>query len=288
MKRFFEEHTSVVIICIVVSLLLCIVGGIKNFGVDGSLQGTGLSSILGNTLLDQVNSFQNQLITTKSSSIIQCTKEFNNKIAINSVDFPNSQDSIDITITGKNLTDGSSKTVDGDNAHDGLGPEFLRFSNMALIFNKYGKGPYTLSFDLKSKDTSNTNVMRVYNQNGAIAKYQIWLAYPQDGYKLERNYYIEFNATTEWKRYFVVITANLINEKEPESWLAFYGNYGTGNIPVVKNVQLEYGNKIHSYEEKKSKTITVTKDTKFPIYVDGYGEGTTITNSADANMNITY
>lgn len=285
MKRFFEEHTSAIIICIVISLLLCIVGGIKNFGVDGSLQGTGLSSILGNTLLDQVNSFQNQLITTKSGSIIQCTKEFNNKIAINSVDFPNSQDSIDITITRKNLTDGSSKTVDGDNAHDGLGPEFIYYTDIAPTINKYGiSSNYTLSFDLKSKDTSKTNYMHVYCQNGSSSKYQIGRI--DDNQPVYNG--IDFNVSEEWERYSFKIKIRQGTVSDTYAILAFYGNYGTGNIPVVKNVQLEYGNKIHSYEEKKSKTITVTKDTKFPFYVDGYGEGTTITNSADANMNITY
>ena len=145
MKRFFEEHTSVAIICIIISLLLCIVGGIKNFDVDGSLQGAGLSSILGNTLLDQVNSLQNQLTTTKSGAVIQW---FNNKIAINSVDFPDGQDSIDITIIGKNLIDDSSKVMGEENKYNS---EFGRFTDIAPIIDKYGVGLYTLSFDAKSK-----------------------------------------------------------------------------------------------------------------------------------------
>jgi len=283
MKRFFEEHTSAIIICIVISLLLCIVGGIKSFGVDGSLHGTGLSSILGNTLLDQVDSFQNQLITTKNGSIIQCTKEFNNKITINSVDFPDGQDSIDITVTGKNLIEDSSLLKDGDT--NGWQHEFMQYTDIAPIINKYGLGTYTLSFDLKSKNISSHNQMRVYCQNGINAKYQfnpINQDFNDNG--------ILFNCSEAWERYsFVISIYKPYYEITPElSYLAFYGNYGTGNIPVVKNVQLEYGNKIHSYEEKKTNTITVTKNTQFPIYVDGYGEGTTITNSADADMSITY
>lgn len=282
MKRFFEEHTSVAIICIVISLLLCIVGVIKNFGVDGSLQGTGLSSILGNTLLDQVNSFQNQLITTKSGPIIQCTKEFNNKIAINSVDFPDGQDSIDITIIGKNLIDNSSKIMGEENKHN---LEFGQFTDIAPIINKYGVyGNYTLSFDLKSKDTSKTTYMRVYCQNGSSSRYQIGRI---DDNSLDFNG-IDFNASEKWERYSFKIKIRQGTIRDTYAILAFYGIYGTGNIPVVKNVQLEYGDKVHSYEEKKSKTITVTKDTQFPIYVDGYGEGTTITNNANAKMNITY
>ena len=45
---------------------------------------------------------------------------------------------------------------------------------------------------------------------------------------------------------------------------------------------------LYSYEEKESKTIIVTKDTQFLIYVDGYGKGTTITNNANAKMDFTY
>lgn len=36
MKRFFEKHTTVVIICIVISLLLCIIGCIGNINEDGT------------------------------------------------------------------------------------------------------------------------------------------------------------------------------------------------------------------------------------------------------------
>ena len=47
MKRFFEEHTAVIIICIVVSLLLCIIGCINNINEDGAVAGKGLLKIAG-------------------------------------------------------------------------------------------------------------------------------------------------------------------------------------------------------------------------------------------------
>ena len=57
MKRFFEEHTAVVIICIVVSLLLCIIGGINNINDDGTVTGEGLLKIVGDNLTDTIGAF---------------------------------------------------------------------------------------------------------------------------------------------------------------------------------------------------------------------------------------
>ena len=133
------------------------------------------------------------------------------------------------------------------------------------------------------KNTDIENNMRVYCMNHHNAKYTII-----DSKTPNAQYGINFKVSTQYQHYaFKILVKNWV-DTEPTAMIAFYGIYGSGNCPVVKNVQLEYGNKIHSYEEKESKTITVTKDTQFPIYVDGYGEGTTITNNANAKMNITY
>lgn len=66
MKRFFEEHTSVVIICIVVSLLLCIIGCINNIDNDGSVTGKGLLKIVGNNLTDTIDTYQKQVIPNEN------------------------------------------------------------------------------------------------------------------------------------------------------------------------------------------------------------------------------
>ena len=51
MKRFFEKHTTVVIICIVISLLLCIIGCIGNINEDGTVAGKSLLKTVGDSLM---------------------------------------------------------------------------------------------------------------------------------------------------------------------------------------------------------------------------------------------
>lgn len=80
MKRFFEEHTSVAIICIVVSLLLCIIGCINNVNNDGTVAGKGLLKIVGDNLTDTIDTYQKQivpndnLLARTSSKITEITK----------------------------------------------------------------------------------------------------------------------------------------------------------------------------------------------------------------------
>ena len=62
MKRFFEEHTAVIIICIVVSLLLCIIGCINNINEDGAVAGKGLLKIAGDNLTGTIDTYQGKLI----------------------------------------------------------------------------------------------------------------------------------------------------------------------------------------------------------------------------------
>lgn len=62
MKRFFEEHTAVIIICVVVSLLLCIIGCINNINEDGAVAGKGLLKIAGDNLTDTIDTYQGKLI----------------------------------------------------------------------------------------------------------------------------------------------------------------------------------------------------------------------------------
>lgn len=66
MKRFFEEHTSVVIICIIASLLLCIIGCINNIDNDGSVTGKGLLKIVGDNLTDTIDTYQKQVIPNEN------------------------------------------------------------------------------------------------------------------------------------------------------------------------------------------------------------------------------
>lgn len=67
MKRFFEEHTSVIIICIVVSLILCILGCIKGLNEDtGKINGSRLLKIVGDNLIDTIDAYQKQAIPNEN------------------------------------------------------------------------------------------------------------------------------------------------------------------------------------------------------------------------------
>lgn len=67
MKRFFEEHTSVVIICIVISILLCIIGSIRSISSsETSVEGSGLLKIVGDNLTDTIDTYQKQAVPNEN------------------------------------------------------------------------------------------------------------------------------------------------------------------------------------------------------------------------------
>lgn len=100
--------------------------------------------------------------------------------------------------------------------------------DMAPIIDKYGVDrEYSVSFDLKSKVAGGINV---YSQNGSGTRYDIGSNTIQ--------------ATTEYKRYSHTFKPKASNMEMKQAMLAFYGTYGTGRIPSVKNVKFELGNKV--------------------------------------------
>lgn len=100
--------------------------------------------------------------------------------------------------------------------------------DMAPIIDKYGLDrEYSVSFDLKSKVAGGINV---YSQNGSGTRYDI-------GSKT-------IQATTEYKRYSHTFRPTASNMEMNQAMLAFYGTYGSGRIPFVKNVKFELGNKV--------------------------------------------
>lgn len=124
--------------------------------------------------------------------------------------------------------------------------EFLMLYDLAPIFNKYGIDQvYSLSMDLKSKDTSVNNKIQVYMQNGSSTKYQIGTT--------------KVDVTTEYQRIKLegIMPAKSGNSYnvDTRAMLALYGTYDTGNIPVARNVQLELGHKATPFEVYRSKKI---------------------------------
>ncbi|MGX6979047.1 hypothetical protein ACWN8V_07290 [Vagococcus elongatus] len=120
---------------------------------------------------------------------------------------------------------------DSDKEWTGYSREFFTTFDLAPIFEKYGLDKtYSLSLDLKSKNTSKTNVIQVYMQNGSGTKYSF----------VNKT----VSVTESYKRYKFESLKPLISKKdETKALLAFYGTYDTGNMPVVKNIKLEIGTK---------------------------------------------
>ncbi|HFI0561021.1 TPA: hypothetical protein ACGO4A_001073 [Streptococcus suis] len=103
--------------------------------------------------------------------------------------------------------------------------EFLQTPyDLAKVFDKHGLVTYTLSFDLKAdKD----GAVHVYMQNGSGSRYG--------------GLHADIGVTTEWKRYHVTFTPTEGNMELSESFLAFYGVYGTGVVPYARKFKLEKG-----------------------------------------------
>lgn len=162
------------------------------------------------------------------STAYEAAKEAYNKAANAQTTANNAQADIDnLEIGGRNLLPNSDVEVTKEVGVTQA--EFIQYADLAPIFEEYGLIEYTLSFDIKSLDTTNSSVMAVYCQNGSATKHQI-------GY-----HYV--NVTTEYERRSITFTPSIQNETETKSLLAFFGTYNTGNIPCVKNVKLEKGNR---------------------------------------------
>lgn len=129
----------------------------------------------------------------------------------------------EVQIGGRNLLKDSEKEVGTTSVN-----EFVKFADIAPIFDKYGLIEYTISFDIKSADITNMNNVNVYCQNGSATKYNIGAT--------------PVIVTTEYQRKSITVTPIVADDSETQSTLAFYGHYGTGNIPIVRNVKIEKGN----------------------------------------------
>lgn len=123
-----------------------------------------------------------------------------------------------LKIGGRNYVKDSSVEKIGSN-------EFLSYTDLAPIFDTIGLKQYTLSFDIMTpKDATVT----VYCQNGSSTKYNIGQQ--------------TVHSTTTYTRQHVSFTPTLSDTTQTQALLSFFGTYGTGAIPHVKNVKLELGN----------------------------------------------
>lgn len=102
--------------------------------------------------------------------------------------------------------------------------EFLRTIDLAPLIDKYGLVKYQLSFDISSANIATKNTVNVYMQNGSGSKYSFSVHVP---------------VTTATQHQVLTFTPTLNNASQTQSYLAFYGNYGTGNVPTVSNIEIQ-------------------------------------------------
>lgn len=119
---------------------------------------------------------------------------------------------------------GSSQFYYTSNKEGYSGTEFMMYSDLAPIIDKYGLVSYKLTFDIKSASIASQNTMQVYFQNGSGARY---------------NFGVNVPVTTSYVTQSVTFTPTGPNTSFTQSMLAFYGTYGTGNRPYVKDVRLQ-------------------------------------------------
>lgn len=111
--------------------------------------------------------------------------------------------------------------------------EFNRTVDLAPIIDKYGTDvTYTLSYDIKSVDTTNHDEVRTYMQSGSGSKYSTLPVFNTvlEEYQRFTHHNIKFHLTDHINRH--------TGQPYETAHLAFYGIYDTGNKPIVKNIKL--------------------------------------------------
>lgn len=99
--------------------------------------------------------------------------------------------------------------------------EFLKTIDCAEIFDANPGKDILISFEIKAKKEGE---VLVYQQNGGTARY---------------SFYEYVNVTKEYQTYDIIINPILVNEEVPEAFLTFYGEYGSGVIPTVRNISIQ-------------------------------------------------
>lgn len=141
--------------------------------------------------------------------------------------------------------------------------EFLQTHDLAPIFDTYGMGTWTLSFDLKC---AKAHWVKVYCQNGSDFRYDIGANTIQ--------------ATTSFKRYSVTFIPYVYMSNVQKSMLAFFSEYDSGAFVTVKNLKLEKGTKATDWTPAPEDRAYLV-NTLSPTQADGMWLG------SDGKLNIT-
>lgn len=121
---------------------------------------------------------------------------------------------------------GSSQFIYTSSAVKTGSSEFMQYIDLAPMIDRYGLTKYQLSFDIKSASTANASSVNVYFQNGNGARYG--------------GLSVGVGVTTSYSHHVIDFTPSMNDSSMTASILAFYGTYSTGNIPTVKDVQIQF------------------------------------------------
>lgn len=98
--------------------------------------------------------------------------------------------------------------------------EFLRTIDCANLFDAYPGYSFELKFEICAEKAGK---IVVYQQNGADRRYAFGEV---------------IDVTNEYKEFCLVVEPELVDETVKSSYLAFYGEYGSGVIPTVRDISI--------------------------------------------------
>lgn len=98
--------------------------------------------------------------------------------------------------------------------------EFLRTIDCAEIFDAYPGHAFELTFEIRAEKPGE---ILVYQQNGSGVKY---------------SFKKRIAVTEEFSPVSLIVEPVLVNEDAKRSHLSFYGEYGSGVIPTVRDISI--------------------------------------------------
>lgn len=99
--------------------------------------------------------------------------------------------------------------------------EFLKTIDCAELFDANPNRSFLITFEIRAKEDGN---IMVYQQNGSGARYE---------------FYESIEVTQEYQKFQIIVTPMVKDLEKTESYLAFYGQYGSGVIPEVRRLTIE-------------------------------------------------
>lgn len=130
-----------------------------------------------------------------------------------------------IEVGGRNLL------LNTNQEHEASPREYMSLPyDLTPVFEKYGLDQeYTMSFDLKSKNTSKHEYINIYPNPGTTNPNRH--SFPT----------FSFKVTTEYQRFSMTFKPTDGNKDKTTTYISVYGQYDTGNFPVLRNIKLEKG-----------------------------------------------